>query len=142
MDSTKERIRKRSKEIFAQMIDKIKEHIRLDAFILFGSRARNDYLPHSDYDILIVGSFQKPYLKRGEWVIEYAPSLAIDLFTYTPDEFDTLFHQYNLTAIDAIGEGIPLYGNPFYKKYKKIYLRFKARGMKKDYKHEVLIPPN
>ena len=141
MDNKRDKIKK-NKKLFAPMINKIKDKIQLDAFILFGSRSKGDFHPHSDYDVVIVGAFKENYLKRGEWVIEYAPLIAIDLFTYTPEEFDQLFHQYNLTAIDSIGEGIPLYGKEFFKKYQKIYNKFKEQGMEKDYKYEVLIPPN
>ncbi|MHA1721376.1 MAG: nucleotidyltransferase domain-containing protein [Promethearchaeota archaeon] len=136
------RIKGEYQEIFKSMIQELRNRVNLIAFIIFGSRARGDYLPYSDFDVLIVADFKEKYISRGEWIVQIAPDVAIDIFTYTPNEFENLFNSYNLTAIDSIGEGIVLVGDNFYKKYKKKFEFFIANGMKKDTKLQILIPPN
>ena len=130
------------KQLFFDMIEKINNKVELIAFILFGSRARGNPLPYSDYDVLVVANFKEKYLDRGKWIVQIAPNVAIDIFTYTPQEFDKKFNSYNLTAIDAIGEGLVLYGEDFYNRYKEKYAIFESKGMKKDMKFQVLMPPH
>jgi predicted nucleotidyltransferase len=120
------------KSLFLEMINKIQQRIKLNAVILFGSRARGDFIQMSDYDIVVVGAFQEPYFERLEWVGQLAPDLAIDLFCYTLQEFETLFSSYNLTTIDAIGEGFALYGEDFFRKYHNRYNEFVKHGMRKS----------
>ncbi|MGP3703624.1 MAG: nucleotidyltransferase domain-containing protein, partial [Candidatus Bathyarchaeota archaeon] len=43
-------------------VNKLKKHYKPSAIILFGSRARGDYKPWSDYDLLIIAEFKKKYL--------------------------------------------------------------------------------
>jgi len=50
-----------------------------------------------------------------------------------------MFESYALTAIDAIGEGVVLYGKTFYQKYRTRYDYFLSKGMKKS--NCALIPP-
>ena len=127
-------------DLFSDMINKIEERIPLHAFIIFGSRARGDYLEHSDYDIVVIADFTKKYLDRTEWIVhQTAPMVAMDVFCYTPEEFDEMFNTYRLTAIDSIDEGIVLKGENYVIKYREKLKDFKKRGMKKD--NTVLHPP-
>ncbi len=125
--------------LFGEMISAIRKKTKLHAFILFGSQARGNTLPHSDYDIVVVADFEKSYLKRLEWVIQIAPMIPIDLFCYTPQEFDKKFRQYNLTAIDSVEEGLVLYQDDFIEKYKELLDYYKKKGMRKG--DHILHPP-
>lgn len=53
-------------KIFNQYIVELKKLYPRSTIILYGSRARNDYLPYSDYDLLIV--LEKVSDKLGEVV--------------------------------------------------------------------------
>lgn len=114
------------------MIRGIENKVELYAFIIFGSRARGNALEHSDYDIVIIANFQEKYLYRGKWIVQMAPDVGVDIFCYTPKEFENMFNQFNLTAIDAIDEGIFLKGGEFLKKYQKRLSYFKEKGLKKE----------
>ncbi len=118
-------------KLFADMIEKIADQVFIHAFIVFGSRAKGSYFEHSDYDILIIANFTRKYLKRTEWVVETAPLLPIDVFCYTPEEFDLMFNNYHVTAIDSVDEGIILKGEKYIKKYHEKLDDFKKRGLKK-----------
>jgi len=126
--------------LFSVMIQKIQEKIDLYTVILFGSRARSDAKYYSDFDIVIIGNFDMPYIERIKWVLWYTPAVPVDIFCYTPEEFDSMFYSYQLIAIDAIGEGIILYGEDFIKPYKIQYKRFIEHGMRKT--PCTLIPPS
>lgn len=45
-------------------VDRILSRYKVHAIILFGSRARGDWLPDSDYDMLVVADFEEPFLDR------------------------------------------------------------------------------
>ncbi|MEM2021451.1 MAG: nucleotidyltransferase domain-containing protein [Zestosphaera sp.] len=51
-------------EELLKAIKRIVNSFRVDALILFGSRARGDYKPWSDYDILIIADFKERYSDR------------------------------------------------------------------------------
>ena len=118
-------------DMFGPMIEKLKARIGLHAVILFGSRARGDAHKFSDYDLLIIGDFKESFRKRWDWVIRLTPDVSTDLFCLTPREFSDLFDDFNITAIDATGEGIVLYGADFIDPFKKRYEERVRKGMKK-----------
>lgn len=132
--------KKELKDFFSEMIQTLDTKLNLHAFIIFGSQARGNALPYSDFDIVIVADFQEEYIYRSKWIVQIAPEVPIDLFCYTPEEFNRLFNQYNLTAIDAIDEGIFLRGEKFLEPYVKQLEEFKKRGMRKT--DSLLIPPS
>ncbi len=126
-------------ELFKEMIQKIEIKLDLKAVIVFGSRTRGNAHYYSDYDIVIIANFKESFFKRSDWIIEITPDVSTDIFCYTPEEFELLFNDYHLTAIDSIGEGIVLFGEEFINPYKVRYQDFIRRGMKKT--NCVLIPP-
>ncbi len=126
-------------KLFAEMIRKIQQKIVLHAVILYGSRAKSTAKFYSDFDLVIIGDFKLPYIERIKWVLWYTPPVPTDIFCYTPEEFHKMFFSFQLTAIDAIGEGIVLFGEDFIRPYKKQYQKFVNRGMRKT--ECVLIPP-
>jgi predicted nucleotidyltransferase len=124
--------------LFSEMIKKIKEKLNIHSVILFGSRGRGTSNKYSDYDILIIADFKEDYFERLYWVSNYTPQVPIDLFCYTPNEFETMFAEYRLTAMDAMEDGIILFGEDYLKSYKQRYNEFKKHGMKRE--KCVLIP--
>jgi predicted nucleotidyltransferase len=127
-------------KIFGKLIGEIKSRVPLKTVILFGSYARGTAHKFSDYDLVIIADFQEEYFDRSAWIIKIAPFVSMDLFCYTSEEFEMLFSSYNLTAIDAIGEGIILFGEDYVTPYSVRYADFIRRGMRKT--QCVLIPPS
>jgi len=131
--------RQKHHELFDPMIASIGERVRLHTVVLFGSRARGDAHELSDYDLVIIADFKEPYNRRRDWVVDVAPMVSVDLFCFTPEEFHKLFDDLNLTAIDAVGEGIVLVGDDFMKPYKEQFEDMTARGLRKT--DCLIIPP-
>ena len=131
--------RQKHLDLFGSMITSIGEKIKLHAVVLFGSRARGDAHDLSDYDLVIIADFKEPYNRRRDWVVRLAPMISVDLFCFTPADFQKLFNDLNLTAIDAVGEGIVLAGEDYIKPYKEQFEDMASRGMKKT--DCLIIPP-
>lgn len=59
--------------------------------ILIGSMARGEVTPFSDLDLVIVQDTDKRYLDRlNEWGDHLDARCALDLFVYTPGEFEEM----------------------------------------------------
>lgn len=86
---------------------KLKKYFKPEKVILFGSRARKDYLKDSDYDFLIVSKeFEKyDFLERITQVIKKCKAyFAMDILCYTPKEFNKKRKQIGIVS-SAIKEG-------------------------------------
>jgi len=88
----------------------IRERFGPCKIILFGSRARGDFLKESDYDIIVVSEKFRgiPFLRRMEDVYElWDGDESIDIICYTPEEFDKKRKQIGIVS-KAIEEGVVL----------------------------------
>ncbi|RLE47898.1 MAG: nucleotidyltransferase domain-containing protein [Candidatus Methanomethylicota archaeon] len=106
---------------------------KIHAIILFGSRARGDHKPWSDYDLLIIGEFDKPFLDRIGDVLKTLEEikLPIEPFPYTPREAQDMLKKANPTIVNALEEGKPLYTSQTYQKLVKQLQELKRKGLKK-----------
>lgn len=92
-------------------INKVKKKFIIEKAILFGSRARGDYLNDSDYDVIIVSpEFEKIFFtqriaKMYEFWKHYP--LEIEPLCYTPEEFELKKNQIGIVR-EAIEEGIEI----------------------------------
>jgi len=84
----------REKEILEQAVEALRKGLenRLVAVVLFGSRARGDARPDSDWDLLVIakGLIEDP-LDRGRFLRQLLPSGcrgAMALLARTPEEFE------------------------------------------------------
>jgi hypothetical protein len=121
------------KKNLGALIDFLKENYDLNCVILFGSRARGDFQPHSDVDLIIVGDFDQKFFDRGDPVREnYVDKEALDIFCYTPEEYREMFFKGVVSILDSIDEGIPLFGKDYFEDYGMKLKKLKRRGLKKD----------
>ena len=92
-------------------ISQLRARFIVEKAIIFGSRARGDYMNDSDYDILIVSPDFKgiPMSERIANVLdlwEYFP-VDMDPLCFTPDEFEKKRHQIGIVQ-KATQEGIEI----------------------------------
>ncbi len=117
------------------IISKIREKISLDCVILFGSRARNDYMPYSDIDLIYIGDFKEKFINRASLILDHFKfqlGVAIDAFCYTPSEFKKMFREGIVSILDAIDHGICLYGFEFFQDYKERLDYLKTKGLRRE----------
>ncbi len=93
-----------------EFVNNLKKDFKIDIVILFGSRARNDHLVDSDYDIIVVSPDFKDihFLKRISQMHKYWPSdMALEVLGYTPEEFECKSKQLTIVKV-AADEGIEI----------------------------------
>jgi len=73
-----------------RIIEKIVKFINPVKIILFGSRARGDARPDSDYDLLVIyeGAMKPHEVTVGIHRALGISRLAVDLFAMTPEQFE------------------------------------------------------
>ena len=84
-------------------------HPEIERIVLFGSLAREDAVPGSDADLLIVVSHSnEAFLER---TVRYRPA-DVDVVAYTREELAALLKAGNSFVRQALREGVVLVGDP------------------------------
>lgn len=84
---------------------------QLDQIVLYGSRARGDARPDSDFDILIVLRDEFDYAAMIEKTSELVSRLSLDYDTVISRAFTTRYrldHEMSPYAMNVRREGVPL----------------------------------
>ena len=115
-----------------EAVDRLRSRYRLHAVILFGSRARGDWGPWSDYDLLIVAEFEAPYLERIGEVMEVLEGLGpIEPHPYTLEEALSMLERGSPTIVDALEEGVVLFEGPGLAALREAHDRMRRRGLRR-----------
>lgn len=82
--------------------------LRISSAYLFGSRARGDFLAHSDWDILVVSpDFANiPFPERGTLLLKTIPLRRVETFCYTEEEFRERSKEIGLVREASKGKRI------------------------------------
>lgn len=90
-----------------EYVERVKDRVRLHAAILFGSRARGDHGPWSDYDLLLIGDFREPYLERLKILFDLCEGIRIPIepHPYALEEALRMLERGNPIIVDSIEEG-------------------------------------
>ena len=82
----------------------------IEKLILFGSRAKGDFNPDSDFDLIVVSKrfkdvkwHKRPYKLYLSWDYDY----PVDFLCYTPEEFETMKMRLGIIQ-NAVKEGIEI----------------------------------
>ena len=100
-------------EVLSRLRERLAREMRLEALILFGSRARGAAAGDSDYDLVVVSpDFDGvPFLQRGRLLLACRePGRSYDFLCYTPREFEELANQATLVR-EAAETGVWLAGD-------------------------------
>lgn len=81
-------------------VKKIVSGYKPEKIILFGSRARNEERPDSDYDFIIIKNTKTRWIRRSLKI----PDIPIkaDFFVYTPKEFKQMQDNGNIFMTEAL----------------------------------------
>ena len=103
-----------TEEILRSMVERIEAIARPERVILFGSRARGESRPDSDFDLLVIAESDEPRYRRSAPL--YAALAAIpveaDVVVYTPSEVVEWSAVPQAFVTTAIREGYVLYERP------------------------------
>lgn len=101
--------------------------------ILYGSRAKGTFTDTSDLDIIVISNnFENDFLARIKYLIDSNTSMfPIEPLGYTEAEFETMLQSFKITALDAVKEGIPLYGEDYFNKLKQQFKELEISGLYK-----------
>ncbi|MCD6457601.1 MAG: nucleotidyltransferase domain-containing protein [Thermoproteales archaeon] len=113
------------------VIKKLRNRFRVYAIILFGSRARGDWMPWSDYDLLIIADFELDYLDRIGEILEVLADvkLPIEPHPYTLEEVIKMLNRANPLIIDALEEGKLLFSTKEFELVNDAYCKLKRKGI-------------
>ena len=113
-----------------EYVERVSRRVRLHAAILFGSRARGDHGPWSDYDLLLIGDFKEPYLDRLKTLLDLTEGIRIPIepHPYTLDEALKMLERGNPSIVDAVEEGRPILLGEGWEKILERYRSMKRRG--------------
>ena len=97
-------------KILDDIVSKIRHLINPDKIILFGSRARGEAKPNSDYDLLVIKSGLKSERKATQDLYEFLDVKAdIDLIVKTPESIEKSKQRIVSVVKEAIKEGKVIY---------------------------------
>lgn len=97
--------------ILKEIVRRIREAIDPDKIILFGSRARGDARPDSDYDILIIAPSDEPRWRRAASLYSSLAGLGApkDVVWWTQSEADDWRRVKSHFVTTAMREGRVVY---------------------------------
>lgn len=123
------------------IVERLRKEFNVKAVILFGSRARGDWKPWSDFDILVIADFSEGYLDRIKRLLEVVGDIPLDIefHPYTVEEALEMLRRCNPMIIDALEEGIILYKTNEIEKLFDVYRELKRRGLRRT-ETSIIIP--
>lgn len=94
-------------------VKRLVESINPMSMILYGSRARGDFKPSSDYDIIVIAENLPEFTQRWNLLCKYRTKIPLEPHGFTPEEFLAMIANCNPAALDAIYEGRVLHDRGF-----------------------------
>ena len=112
--------------------------------VLYGSLARGTYNTASDIDLVVVSEHLPDGFHERLACLQELNSArrAIDAFGYTGEEFEGMLSRGHVTALDAVADGVPLYGVPYFREVRRIYEDMVRRGLRRSHCSWVLPGPS
>ncbi len=98
---------RRSNELLKQFVERIIYKHPKSTVLLIGSRARDDHLPHSDYDVLIIIREVNDKIKLVEELRKLKPlGLNLDLMVITLDELEDPITKQMISKCKVLYDGL------------------------------------
>ena len=96
------------------IVRRIVETAQPDKIILFGSRARGDARPNSDFDVLVIKESSEPRYRRSVplYVALADVPAEVEVMVYTPEEIDEWRQVSQAFVTTAVREGTTIYERP------------------------------
>lgn len=116
-----------------EAVRRITSRYRVEAIVLFGSRARGNHRPWSDYDLLVVADFEEKYLDRFLRIYELTDDLGLNIepHPYTMNEALEMLRKGNPIIVDALSEGVVLYAGNRFEELLRLYRELVEKGLRR-----------
>ena len=102
----------------------------IEFIVLYGSMAKGNWSPGSDYDILIGLCIDdgKRFIDR---LYDYSllTSAPIDIFVYSQSELDLMCKNFHLTLLESLNHGIVLFDRGRWEEMRKQFKEWKTSGV-------------
>ncbi len=100
---------------------------RVEFVVLFGSRARGDWGPGSDFDVL-VGLAEDDGRRWVERQAEWEAEGNVDVFCYGRSEWQRMFAQRHLLLLDALEHGVVIWDRGSFGEMRAVFRRWREAG--------------
>lgn len=106
-------------------------NIPLASAVLFGSRARGDWLMESDIDLLLIlRQSNARFIDRiGELSRYWSGKWSLELFPYTISEVVELINRGSVGIYDALDHGIVIYDDGAFARLREAFRRAISEGV-------------
>jgi len=103
-----------NQDLVTDIVRRIVETAQPEKIILFGSRARGDARPDSDFDILVIKESEEPRYRRSVPLYVALADLPaeVEVMVYTPDEVEEWRQVPQAFITTAVREGTTIYERP------------------------------
>jgi predicted nucleotidyltransferase len=101
-------------DLIGDIVRRIVETAQPDKIILFGSRARGDARPDSDFDVLVIKESSEPRYRRSVPLYVALANLPaeVEVMVYTPEEIEEWRKVPQAFVTTAVREGTTIYERP------------------------------
>lgn len=98
-------------EVLAEIVRRIVEVAAPERIVLFGSAARGEMGPHSDYDLLVIkaGCANRRALAGDIYANMGGVARAVDIVVVTPEDIERYGTSHTLVVAPALREGREVY---------------------------------
>jgi len=101
----------RTDRLLDEIVDRIRRVLGPERIVLFGSRARGEARPDSDYDFLVITESGEPRYRRAAPAYTALADLPVEVevMVYTPSEVDDWQNVPQAFVTTALREGKVVY---------------------------------
>ncbi|MEM2149799.1 MAG: nucleotidyltransferase domain-containing protein [Nitrososphaerota archaeon] len=130
-------------EELAKTVNILISNLKVYAIILTGSRARGNYKPWSDYDILIIAEFREKHLDRITKILELLKDIELNIepHPYTIEEATEMLKKKPTNNRHTIRRKNPIHHKKKFEEIIKLYKNLINKGLTKT-KTTIILPTN
>jgi predicted nucleotidyltransferase len=105
-----------------------------ECVILYGSLAKGTYTDLSDMDLIVIAPWlPDPFMDRLDLLQRLNQGLGpIEALGYTASEFQEMLQRGHVTALEALADGVPVYGDRYFSGLKDIFQDMVRRGLRRS----------